>query len=93
MNQEYLLADTVTETLETQCERAVEHTADNNISDASAILSEWTLANGDCVLTNYLNQTTEDIEERLLYVSFVNDQLFEGEFWFDPEAELPTDNI
>ena len=93
MNTEYQLADTIQDTLDTQCSQAVKHTVHLNEANTSAILSEWTLTNGDCVLTNYLNETTAEIEDTLMYVSFVGDQLIEGEFWFDPEVELPTDNI
>ena len=93
MNTEYQLADTLQDTLENQCTRAVHHTVHLNEADTGAILSEWTLPNGDCVLTNYLNETTAEIEDRLLYVSFVNDQLIYGDFWFNPDEELPSDNI
>ena len=93
MNTEYQLADTIQDTLENQCSQAVKHTVHLNEVNTVAILSEWGLTNGDCVLTNYLNETTADIKDRLLYASIVNGQLIEGEFWFDPEAELPTDNI
>jgi hypothetical protein len=93
MNTEYQLADTIQETLDNQCSQAVKHTVHLNEENTGAILSEWTLTNGDCVLTNYLNETTAEIEDTLMYVSFVGDQLIEGEFWFDPEVELPTDNI
>ena len=93
MNTEYQLADTIQETLENQCAQAVRHTTHLNEANTGAILSEWTLSNNDCVLTNYLNQTTADIEDRLLYAAVVNGQLIEGEFWFNPDAELPTDNI
>ena len=93
MNTEYQLADTLQDTLENQCSRAVHHTVHLNEANTGAILSEWTVSNGDCVLTNFLNETTTDIEDRLLYVSFVNDQIVYGDFWFNPDAELPTDNI
>ena len=93
MNTEYQLADTLQDTLENQCARAVHHTVHLNEANTGAILSEWTLTNNDCVLTNFLNETTADIEDRLLYVSFVNDQLTYGDFWFNPDVELPTDNI
>ena len=93
MNTDYQLADTLQETLENQCSQAVKHTVHLNEANTSAILTEWTLTNGDCVLTNYLNETTADIKDTLLYVSFNDDQLTYGSFWFDPEAELPTDNI
>ena len=93
MNTEYQLADTITDTLENQCAQAVKHSVQLNEANTGAILSEWTLSNNDCVLTNYLNQTTADIEDRLLYAAVVNGQLIEGEFWFNPDAELPTDNI
>ena len=93
MNTDYQLADTLQDTLENQCSRAVHHTVHLNEANTGAILSEWTVSNGDCVLTNFLNETTTDIEDRLLYVSFVNDQIVYGDFWFNPDAELPTDNI
>ncbi len=93
MNTEYQLSDTIQDTLDNQCTQAVNHTVHLNEANTGAILSEWTLTNGDCVLTNYLNETTADIEDRLMYVSFVDDQLIEGEFWFNPDAQLPTDNI
>ena len=93
MNQEYLLADTVTQTLESQCAQAVRHTSNENLEDAGAILSEWTLSNNDCVLTNFLNETTHELTEHLIYISITDKELIEGTFSFDPEAELPTDNI
>ena len=72
MNTEYQLADTLQDTFQNQCARAVHHTVHLNEASTAAILSEWGLSNGDCVLTNFLNETTADIEDRLLYVSFVN---------------------
>ena len=93
MNTEYQLADTLQDTLENQCTRAIHHTVHLDEANTAAILSEWGLSNGDCVLTNYLNETTAEIEDRLLYVSFVNDQLIYGDFWFNPDEELPSDNI
>ena len=93
MNTEYQLADTLQDTLENQCSQAVRHTVHLNEVNTAALLSEWTLDNGECVLTNYLNETTADIKDTLLYVSFNDDQLTYGSFWFDPEVQLPTDNI
>ena len=93
MNTEYQLADTLQDTLENQCTRAIHHTVHLDEANTAAILSEWGLSNGDCVLTNFLNETTAEIEDRLLYVSFVNDQIVYGDFWFNPDTELPTDNI
>ena len=93
MNTEYQLADTLQDTLQNQCARAVHHTVHLNEANTGAILSEWGLSNDECVLTHFLNETTADIEDRLLYVSFVNDQIVYGDFWFNPDAELPTDNI
>jgi len=93
MNTEYQLADTLQETLATQSSQAVKHTVRLNEANTAAILSEWTLTNGDCVLTNYLNETTPEIEDTLMYIAFVDDQLIEGTFWFNPDMELPTDNI
>ena len=93
MNTEYQLADTLQDTLENQSARAVLHTVHLNEADTGAILSEWTLTNGDCVLTKFLNETTEEIEDRLLYVFFSNNNIIYGDFWFNPDTELPTDNI
>jgi len=93
MNTEYQLADTLQDTLQNQSSRAVHHTVHLNEANTAAILSEWGLSNDECVLTNFLNETTADIEDRLLYVSFVNDQIVYGDFWFNTDAQLTTDNI
>lgn len=92
MDTEYQLADTINESLTSQCARAVRHNTQNNSKNADAILWEWVLDNGECLLTKYLNETTAEIKETLIYIQLEDDKLFEGEFWFDPEVELPTEN-
>ena len=92
MNTDYQLSDTLIETFESQCAQAVRH-AEVNEENTGAILSEWSFNGNDCLITRYLNNTTHEVKETLLYISFVNNNLIEGEFWFDPEAQLPTDNI
>ena len=92
MDIEYQLSDTITRTLESQCARAVGHKIKNNEKKAEAILFEWVLDNGECLLTRYLDETTDGIEETLIYIKFEDDKLIEGQFWFNPEEILPGDN-
>ena len=92
MSTEYQLADTIEDTLVNQCNQAIRNTTEHNEGNTGAILSEWVLDSGSCLLTEYLNKTTESIKETLMYVEFNGDHLIEGEFWFDPEVQLPTDN-
>ena len=80
------LSDTITRTLETQCDQATQHSLEGNIDAAAAILSEWTVSNHDCVLTNFLNQTTSEIEDELLYIAFTNNSLNWGGFNFLPQV-------
>ncbi len=79
-----MLSDTLTAALESQCTQATEHSIDKNFDNAGSILSEWTVSNNDCVLTNYLNQTLGDIEDELLYISFADNSLTWGSFTFQP---------
>jgi len=37
--------------------------------------------------------TTDSIKDQLMYVTMSETHITEGSFWFDPEVELPTDNI
>jgi len=93
MNTEYQLSDTITDTLATMTAQVIRNTEENNEANAYAILSEWVLNDDSVVLTHYLNQTTESIKDQLMYVTLSETHITEGSFWFDPEAELPTDNI
>ncbi len=83
-NVDPMLSDTLTAALESQCTQATEHSIDKNFDNAGSILSEWTVSNNDCVLTNYLNQTLVDIEDELLYISFADNSLSWGSFTFQP---------
>lgn len=80
------LSDTITQTLESQCEQATQHSLEGNLDAAGAILSEWTVSNHDCILTNYLNETTAEIEDELLYISFSSNSLNWGGFNFLPQV-------
>jgi len=93
MTNEYQLADTITDTLESQTAQVIRNTEEKNEANAYAILSEWVLNDDSVVLTHYLNQTTDSIEDQLMYVTMSETHITEGSFWFDPEVELPTDNI
>ena len=93
MDTEYQLADTIQNTLAGQSARAVNHTIHLNDDYANAMLSEWMLPSGECLLTSYLNETTTELKDILLYVSFHDKKLTYGSFWFNPDAQLPTDNI
>ena len=83
-NVDLMLSDTLTAALESQCTQATEHSIDKNFDNAGSILSEWTVSNHDCVLTNYLNQTLVNIEDELLYISFNDNSLTWGSFTFQP---------
>ena len=70
--------------------QAVTHYDDNNMRDAIAILEEWTDEADQCILTHYLADTTETLEEELMYI-IIDTQIKElglGSFTFVPE-ELP----
>jgi len=93
MNTEYQLADTVTETLTTISSRCSQLINEDRLGDVTSMLNEWTLNDDTVVLTHFLNETTDSIEDQLMYVTMSETHITEGSFWFDPEVELPTDNI
>ena len=93
MNNEYQLADTISDTLATMTSRVIKNNEENNSANAYAILNEWVLNDNSVVLTHFLNQTTATIKDQLMYVAMSETHITEGSFWFDPEVELPTDNI
>jgi uncharacterized protein YcgI (DUF1989 family) len=80
------LSDTITSTLESQCDQATQHSLEGNVDATAAILSEWTVSNHDCILTNFLNQTTQEIEDELLYIAFSQDSINWGTFNFLPQV-------
>ncbi len=93
MNTEYQLADTVTETLTTITSRCSQLINEDRLEDVTSLLNEWKLNDDSVVMTHFLNETTETIKDQLMYVTMSETSITEGSFWFDPEAELPTDNI
>ncbi|AOV62280.1 hypothetical protein S420910_091 [Synechococcus phage S-CAM7] len=93
MNTEYQLADTITETLTTISSRCSQLINEDRLEDVTSMLNEWTLNDDTVVLTHFLNETTDSIEDQLMYVTMSETHITEGSFWFDPEVELPTDNI
>ncbi len=90
---DYTLSESLTTSLETQTERAIQFTEDNDYVNAAAILNEWTLAPGGCMLTHYLNGSLQSIKEQLVYASLSDDSLEYGTFSFVEPVQLPTDNI
>ena len=86
MNANYELTEALNDSFESQCARAVYHTAEEDRDTAGCILSEWTLNNNDCVLTNYLNETTSSIEEELMYIRLDDQELTWGSFSFIPNV-------
>ncbi len=93
MNTEYQLADTVTETLTTITSRCSQLINEDRLADTTSMLNEWKLNDGSVVMTHFLNKTTDTIKDQLMYVTMSETHITEGSFWFDPEVELPTDNI
>ena len=93
MNTEYQLADTVTETLTTITSRCSQLINEDRLEDVTSMLNEWKLNDDSVVMTHFLNETTETITDQLMYATMSETSITEGSFWFDPEVELPTDNI
>ncbi len=89
---EFDLSDTIYNSLETQTNQALAHFDSNRTDLAAVIVNEWTTESGECILTHYLQDTTETIKDELLYFSLSDDEIGLGTFSFDPEAELPVDN-
>ena len=91
MNQ---LAESLSNSLDNQCKKALAFTEDNDYANAGAILNEWTIPpkNG-CLLTHFMAKSLDTVEEQLLYVSFKNDTITYGTLSFVPATQLPTDNI
>ncbi len=77
------LSDIVFDTLETMSAAGVLHYENDNMAAAAAIIEEWTDSDNQCVLTHYLNDTTETLEKELLYTT---DELLLGSFTFVPDT-------
>ena len=88
----YELTDVVFSSISTQTTQAIIHYDTNHFENATAIINEWTTVSNDCILTHNLNDTMEQIDDELLYISFENEELTYGTFQFITETELPIDN-
>ena len=86
------LSESIVETLDSMSNRALDLSDDYREKDAAVILNEWVLSNGKCLLTEYLNDTTHNCTDDMLYATITDEELTEGTFFFTTEAELPTDN-
>ena len=86
------LSESIVETLDSMSNRALDLSDDFREKDAAVILNEWVLSNGKCLLTEYLNDTTHNCTDDMLYATITDEELTEGTFFFTTEAELPTDN-
>lgn len=62
------------------------------LEDASAIISEWTTDTHACVLTHYLQSNLPLIDDVMIYISVENDELQECRFSFDPNVLLETND-
>ena len=93
MTNEYQLSDTITETLTTMTSRCNELILEDRTQDVYSILNEWKLQDDSVVMTHFLNNTTDSIEDVLMYATISETHITPGSFWFDPEVQLPTDNI
>ena len=86
------LSESIVETLDAMSGRALDLSDDFREKDAAIILNEWVLSDGKCLLTEYLNDTTHNCTDDMLYATITDEELTEGTFFFTTEAELPTDN-
>ena len=87
------LTDSLAISLEEQSNRTLDFIEENDYTNAGAILNEWTLTGGGCLLTHYLDETLDTIKEDLLYAHIEEDGIGYGTVSFVNEAQLPTDNI
>ena len=83
----------VAASLEDMSARAIELSESNDFINSGTIISEWSLPSGECLLTNYLSESLENIKDDLLYVHIEEDGIGYGTFSFVGEVQLPTDNI
>ena len=87
------LSESIVETLDAMSDRALELSDEFREVDAACILNEWVLSDGKCLLTEYLNDSTHECPDDMIYATITDESLTEGSFYFTIEAELPTDNI
>lgn len=94
MDLEDKLTDTIFETLKMQSAHTVRHNIQNNLKNGNAIMREWMLPNGECLINKYLTETTGEVEERIFFTSYIfdslqsaNPKIIEGEFWFNSDVQ------
>ncbi len=80
------LSDIVFDTLETMSAAGVHHYDNDNMAAAAAIIEEWTDSDNQCILTHYLNDTTETLEKELIYIRADEPGLLLGSFTFVPDT-------
>jgi len=79
------LAVSITDTIQQQSDRALALTEDNQFECAAAIINEWTTESDVSVLTKYLQEKTETIEDRFLYATIDEFNVEAGAFFFTTE--------
>lgn len=88
---DYGLAESSYDAIQSMCERASNLYDEDNLIGASTIINEWTTETNACVLTYYLQDRLELVDDKMLYVSIENGNLIEGTFSFDPNALIDND--
>lgn len=89
---EFTLADAIYESLASQSNAAVAGFDSQELENASAIINEWTTDTNACLLTHHLQETTEFVDDEMLYVSVFENHIGYGTFTFDDDVEAPVDN-
>lgn len=89
---EFTLADAIYESLASQSNAAVAGFDSQELENASAIINEWTTDTNACLLTHHLQDTTEFVDDEMLYFSVFENQIGYGTFTFDDDVEAPVDN-
>ena len=81
------LAEATQDAIASMCDRAGEF-LETDVANAQCIINEWTTETNACVLTAYLDQRLTYIDDIMLFCSVQNDELLQGTFSFDPDAQL-----
>lgn len=89
---EFTLADAIYESLASQSNAAVAGFDSQELENASAIINEWTTETNACLLTHHLQDTTEFVDDEMLYFSVFENHIGYGTFTFDDDVEAPVDN-
>ena len=79
------LAVSITDTIQLQSDRVLGLHELDEIENAAAIINEWTTESDECVLTKYLQEKTETIEDRFLYATIDEFNVEAGAFFFTTE--------